>query len=450
MAARNHRAAAPQPANRGAARIAGKQKDAAAAGRPNATRPALGDIGNVALDVLDGGIKLPEGIHRPITRSFGAQLLKEALANKNAVAPAQPVAARAVTKPARKVPAKNIPRPEQAPKENRKPSEGGAKHPEGNRKLSEGAAGSSRFVQKDGRKKHVYTLSTVLSARSKAARGLTEKPKPLIEDIDKFDGDNQLALVDYVEDIYTFYKTTQHESRPIDYMGNQPELTSKMRAILTDWLIESHQRFDLMPETLYLTIYIVDRYLSLQPVPKRELQLVGMAAMLIACKYEEIWAPEVNDFIQISDCAFSRHQILVAEKAILNSMQWNLTVPTPYHFLLRFAKAAGSADEQLEHMIYFFGELALLDYRMVTTYPSTVAACAVYIARLTLRKSPLWTETLKHHTGLHERQLMEGARILVSCHAAPDAQLKTVYEKYAAEKFGRVALHPPAALRDLF
>jgi len=155
-------------------------------------------------------------------------------------------------------------------------------------------------------------------------------------------------------------------------MGNQPELTSKMRAILTDWLIESHQRFDLMPETLYLTIYIVDRYLSLQPVPKRELQLVGMAAMLIACKYEEIWAPEVrpklhsylavysgcsrpeiflsqvNDFIQISDCAFSRHKILVAEKAILNSMQWNLTVPTPYHFLLRFAKAAGSADEQVK------------------------------------------------------------------------------------------------------
>lgn len=161
---------------------------------------------------------------------------------KNAVAPAQPVAARAVTKPARKLPAKNIPRPEQAPKENRKPTEGAAKDPEGNRKPSKGAAA----VQKNGRKKLVCTLSTVLSARSKvqhlcsalasntsaalaslligpalcinlllcsrrcqAACGLTEKPKPLIEDIDKFDGDNQLALVDYVEDIYTFYKTAQ-------------------------------------------------------------------------------------------------------------------------------------------------------------------------------------------------------------------------------------------------
>jgi cyclin B len=77
-------------------------------------------------------------------------------------------------------------------------------------------------------------------------------------------------------------------------MGNQPAITYKMRAMLTEWLIESHQRFHLMPETLYLTIYIVDRYLSLQPVPRAELQLVGMAAMLIACKYEEIWAPQVR------------------------------------------------------------------------------------------------------------------------------------------------------------
>nr|ACF81644.1 unknown [Zea mays] len=334
--------------------------------------------------------------------------MKAALANKNAdaaVAPAQPVAARAVTKPARKVTTKNVPRP---------------------------GAGQA----------------------PKAACGLTEKPKEPIEDIDKFDGDNQLALVDYVEDIYTFYKTAQHESRPIDYMGNQPELSPRMRSILADWLIESHRRFQLMPETLYLTIYIVDRYLSLQPTPRRELQLVGVAALLIACKYEEIWAPEVNDLIHIADGAFNRSQILAAEKAILNSMEWNLTVPTPYHFLLRFAKAAGSADEQLQHTINFFGELALMDYGMVMTNPSTAAACAVYAARLTLGRSPLWTETLKHHTGLNEQQIMEGAKTLVGSHAAsasPDARLKAVYQKYATEQFGRVALHPPApaALPDL-
>ena len=67
-----------------------------------------------------------------------------------------------------------------------------------------------------------------------------------------------------------------------------------MRAILADWIIEVHHKFELMPETLYLTMYIIDQYLSLQPLLRRELQLVGVSAMLIACKYEEIWAPEVH------------------------------------------------------------------------------------------------------------------------------------------------------------
>lgn len=76
-------------------------------------------------------------------------------------------------------------------------------------------------------------------------------------------------------------------------MDSQPEINSKMRAILVDWLIEVHRKFELMPESLYLTINIVDRFLSMKNVPRRELQLVGISSMLLACKYEEIWAPEV-------------------------------------------------------------------------------------------------------------------------------------------------------------
>jgi cyclin B len=77
-------------------------------------------------------------------------------------------------------------------------------------------------------------------------------------------------------------------------MSSQVEVNPKMRAILADWIIDVHYKFELMPETLYLTMYVIDRYLSLQPVLRRELQLVGVAAMLIASKYEEMWAPEVT------------------------------------------------------------------------------------------------------------------------------------------------------------
>lgn len=85
----------------------------------------------------------------------------------------------------------------------------------------------------------------------------------------------------------------QNESRPHDYMDSQPEINEQMRAILVDWLVDVHRKFELSPETFYLTINIIDRFLAVKTVPRRELQLVGISAMLTASKYEEIWAPEV-------------------------------------------------------------------------------------------------------------------------------------------------------------
>lgn len=86
---------------------------------------------------------------------------------------------------------------------------------------------------------------------------------------------------------------SQNEGRAKDYMDSQPEINERMRAILIDWLIQVHYKFELSLETLYLTINIIDRFLASKTILRRELQLVGMGAMLIASKYEEIWAPQV-------------------------------------------------------------------------------------------------------------------------------------------------------------
>ncbi|XP_062224172.1 cyclin-B1-1-like isoform X2 [Phragmites australis] len=440
MATRNHNAAAaaaPQlHQNRGGVPTLGKQK-AVVAGRADAQnrRAPLGDIGNyVSVRAAEGKPQPPhEQVNRPVTRSFGAQLVKNAIKNV-AIAPA--AVAGPAPRLARKAPAKPPP-PEHVIEI--------SSDSDGSKMKSESSACS---VRKCSRKKVINTLTSVLSARSKAACGITHKAPQAIEDIDKLDGDNELAVVDYIEDIYTFYKVAEHESRPCDYIDSQVEINSKMRAILADWIIEVHHKFELMPETLYLTMYIVDQYLSLQPVLRRELQLVGVSAMLIACKYEEIWAPEVNDFILISDSAYSREQILSMEKGILNRLEWNLTVPTSYVFLVRFLKAASSDiknDKEMEHMVFFFAELSLMQYGLVTRLPSMVAASAVYAARLTLKRAPLWTDTLKHHTGFSESQLMDCAKMLVSSHlTAPESKLRVVYKKYSSEPFGGVALRPPA------
>ncbi|KAF4356293.1 G2/mitotic-specific cyclin S13-7-like [Cannabis sativa] len=291
------------------------------------------------------------------------------------------------------------------------------------------------------------TFTSTLSARSKAACGINNKPKGEIVNIDAKDGDNELAVVEYIDELYNYYKQSEDETKVNDYMGLQPDINAKMRSILIDWLIEVHHKFELMPETLYLTINIVDRFLSMKVVPRRELQLVGISSMLLASKYEEIWAPEVNDFVCISDNAYVKEQILVMEKAILVKLGWYLTVPTPYVFLVRYIKASvPNVDEELENMVFFFAELGVMHYSAVIAHcASTIAASAVYAARCTLKRSPAWTETLEHNTGYSENQLIDCAKLLVGFHSgAAESKLKAVFKKYSSIKSGAVALYSPA------
>lgn len=83
-----------------------------------------------------------------------------------------------------------------------------------------------------------------------------------------------------------------------------------MRAILIDWLVEVHLKFKLVPETLYLTVNLIDRYLEKEQVNRQKLQLVGVTSMMIASKYEEIYPPIIKDFVYITDNAYTKEEIL--------------------------------------------------------------------------------------------------------------------------------------------
>ncbi|MCL7043576.1 hypothetical protein MKW94_026549 [Papaver nudicaule] len=231
-------------------------------------------------------------------------------------------------------------------------------------------------------------------------------------------------------------------------MDSQNQINENMRMILVDWLIDVHYMFKLSPETLYLTIQIIDRYLSVQLVPRKELQLLGISSMLIASKYEEIWgwAPKVTDLVDISERTYSREHVLAMEKSILASLGWSLTLPTPYVFLVRFVKAA-MADKEMENIVFFLAELGLMQYAMVKFRPSYLTASAVYAARCTLNKTPLWDETLVLHTGYSESQLIDGAKQLVSFHSGSAGHnLNVVYRKYSASEHCGVALLAPAKI----
>ncbi|CAH8292797.1 unnamed protein product [Eruca vesicaria subsp. sativa] len=381
-------------------------------------RRALGDIGNRVTVAQGGKPQLP--INRPVTRSFRAQLLEKPTINgENKALPSKkPQQPRNQEKA---VPKKNLVI-----------------------KLKQQTNKQADVVEKpkerSSPKSKKVTYSSVLSARSKAAA--TNKPEIL--DIDESDRDNHLAGVEYVDDMYSFYKEVEKESQAQMYMHIQSEMNEKMRAILVDWLLEVHIKFELNLETLYLTVNIIDRFLSVKVVPKRELQLLGISALLIASKYEEIWPPQVNDLVYVTDNAYNSKQILVMEKTILGNLEWYLTVPTQYVFLVRFIKASMS-DPEMENMVHFLAELGMMHYDTLKFCPSMLAASAVYTARCSLNKSPAWTETLTFHTGYSESEIMECSKLLALHHSrCGESRLRAVYKKYSKVENGGVALVSPA------
>ncbi|CAL9155164.1 unnamed protein product [Musa hybrid cultivar] len=263
--------------------------------------------------------------------------------------------------------------------------------------------------------------------------------------IDICDSNNPLAVVEYVEDIYSFYRQTEVTScvSP-DYMSQQFDINEKMRAILIDWLIEVHYKFELMEETLFLTVNIIDRFLARQTVARKKLQLAGVTAMLLACKYEEVSVPVVEDLILISDRAYTREEVLEMEKLIVNTLQFNMSVPTPYVFMRRFLKAA-EADRKLELLSFFIIELCLVEYKMLKFRPSLLAAAAIYTAQCSLRGLKYWTKTSELHSNYSEDQLLECSRLMVDFHhKAGLGKLTGVHRKYTTLKYGCTAKSEPA------
>jgi hypothetical protein len=130
------------------------------------------------------------------------------------------------------------------------------------------------------------------------------------DNIDERDTDDPLCVTSYVQDMYEHFRSKEATTsvRPV-YMDEQQYINERMRSILVDWLVEVHLKFKLVPETLYLTVNIIDRYLAQAEVTRPKLQLVGVTALLIASKYEEIYPPELRDLVYICDRAYSKNEV---------------------------------------------------------------------------------------------------------------------------------------------
>jgi G2/mitotic-specific cyclin 3/4 len=170
-----------------------------------------------------------------------------------------------------------------------------------------------------------------------------------------------------------------------NYMDNQTEIQWSMRAVLMDWLIQVHSRFTLLPETLFLCVNYVDRFLSCKIVSLGKLQLVGATAIFVAAKYEEINCPSVSEIVFMVDNGYTTDEILKAERFMLSMLQFELGWPGPYSFLRRISKA-DEYDLETRTLAKYFLEVAIMDERMVGCPASYIAAGSHCLARLLLQK----------------------------------------------------------------
>ncbi|KAL4892165.1 cyclin-like protein [Aspergillus ambiguus] len=264
------------------------------------------------------------------------------------------------------------------------------------------------------------------------------KLPPGVENLDIEDLDDPLMAAEYVVEIFDYLADLELETLPNPhYIDHQPDLEWKMRGILVDWLIEVHTRFRLLPETLFLAVNIIDRFLSAEVVALDRLQLVGVAAMFIASKYEEVLSPHVANFSHVADETFTDKEILDAERHILATLEYNMSFPNPMNFLRRISKA-DNYDIQTRTLGKYLMEISLLDHRFMCYRQSHVAAAAMYLARLILERGP-WDPTLAHYAGYDEEQIEPVFRLMVDylhrpvCHEA-------FFKKYASKKFLKASI----------
>uniref|UniRef100_A0A4X2KWZ4 Cyclin-A2 n=1 Tax=Vombatus ursinus TaxID=29139 RepID=A0A4X2KWZ4_VOMUR len=247
---------------------------------------------------------------------------------------------------------------------------------------------------------------------------------------------NVNEVPDYHEDIYLYLREMEVKCKPkVGYMKKQPDITNSMRAILVDWLVEVGEEYKLQNETLHLAVNYIDRFLSSMSVLRGKLQLVGTAAMLLASKFEEIYPPEVAEFVYITDDTYTKKQVLRMEHLVLKVLAFDLAAPTINQFLTQYFLHQQQANSKVESLAMFLGELSLIDADPYLKYlPSVTAGAAFHIALYTITGKS-WPESLIQQTGYTLESLKPCLMDLHQTYLrAPQHAQQSIREKYKTAK----------------
>lgn len=181
-------------------------------------------------------------------------------------------------------------------------------------------------------------------------------------------------------------------------------------------------------------------------ISKEKIQLVGVTAFFIASKFEEIYPPDIKDFVLICDKLYHKRDIIKMELAILKSLKFELGRPLPLHFLRRNSKAA-HADSKIHTLAKYLMELTLVEYECAHWKPSFLAAVSLFVTLKVLAQSehssPKWSPTLQFYSNYNEEQLLTGASVLCKIILkAEKSKFQNCRKKYSSPKLMEISAIP--------
>ncbi|CAF1143541.1 unnamed protein product [Rotaria magnacalcarata] len=277
-------------------------------------------------------------------------------------------------------------------------------------------------------------------------------------DCDSGDLNNITTASEFVVDICKYWKELEQRT-PIrqNFLLHRREGTAspQNRAILIDWLYQVHDRFKLLSDTFHMAIHLIDRYLQIVDVSKHELQLIGSTALLLACKYEEMAIPGMNDFVYVSDNAYSKEDMKEMERRIISTLSFDLGRPLSLNYLRRYSKIIQATD--IEHTLgKYLLDLTFADHSFSHLLPSYLSACASFLSRyllaykritsltsISLVIENLWPKLfMLYHTGYPYEQLRQGIEQLGQLLVGQDTtKLKSVQKKFSQSNMFSIAQH---------
>ncbi|VDO66479.1 unnamed protein product [Schistosoma mattheei] len=271
-------------------------------------------------------------------------------------------------------------------------------------------------------------------------------------EVDRNDYGDAASVYPYSERIFNYLQDRELLVQPLvaDYMATNCEITPRMRYILINWLVQVHYSYKLQPETLYLCVGILDRYLlkNSKSLTKDGFQLIGVASLFIAAKFEEMYPPDISDFSSITNNTYSKSDIRNTEQIILQSTDFYLSIPTPLVFLRRLSKAV-DADRTMHNLAKYFLELTIQEYDLAHLPGNLRSVIALCLSRaLCLGTSELeraWCDKLSYLSGYKLDDIRDHLQILARAAYRQNSPSKyrAIFNKYRVDDFyGRVASLP--------